>query len=73
MYFGDHNSRYFQTIDQENTAECHIATLNVICGQLPAKTHTLVLEWASLHSEELMEDWRLVCIPIHLDPDSDSY
>jgi len=26
---------------------------------LPARAHAMVLEWASKHREELLEDWRL--------------
>ena len=59
MYFGDHNPPHFHAIYQEYTAEYDIATLEVICGHLPARAHALVLEWASLHREELTEDWRL--------------
>lgn len=31
----------------------------VIRGELPTRAHALVLEWASLHREELIEDLRL--------------
>ena len=34
-------------------------TLSVINGALPARAHAMVLEWASLHRDELLEDWRL--------------
>ena len=59
MYFGDHNPPHFHAIYQESTAEYDINTLLVIRGQLPARAHALVLEWASLHRTELLEDWQL--------------
>jgi hypothetical protein len=31
----------------------------VMRGELPARAHALVLEWASLHREEIIEDWQL--------------
>lgn len=59
MYFGDHNPPHFHAIYQEDTAEYDINTLLVIRGSLPARAHAMVLEWASLHREELLEDWKL--------------
>ncbi len=59
MYFGDHNPPHFHAIYQEFTAEYDINTLNILCGKLPTRAHALVLEWASLHRTELLEDWRL--------------
>ena len=59
MYFGDHNPPHFHAIYQEDTAEYDINTLEVIRGKLPSRAHSLVLEWASLHRVELMEDWQL--------------
>jgi hypothetical protein len=59
MYFGDHNPPHFHAIYQNFTAEYNINTLIVIRGELPPRAHALVLEWASLHREELLEDWRL--------------
>ena len=31
----------------------------MIRGNLPARAHALVLEWASLYRAELLEDWEL--------------
>ena len=59
MYFGDHNPPHFHAIYQEASAEYDIITLNVIRGELPTRAHALVLEWASMHREELLEDWKL--------------
>ncbi len=59
MYFGDHNPPHFHAIYQEDTAEYDINTLTVLRGSLPARAHAMVLEWASIHREELLEDWKL--------------
>ena len=59
MYFGDHNPPHFHAIYQEDTAEYDINILTVIRGNLPSRAHAMVLEWASLHRDELMEDWKL--------------
>lgn len=49
MYFVDHNPPHFHAIYQDNTAEYEINTLNILIGNLPARAHAMVLEWASLH------------------------
>ena len=59
MYFGDHNPPHFHAIYQDETAEYDIQTLEVIRGKLSSRAHALVLEWASSHRSELMEDWML--------------
>ena len=48
-----------------------IRTLEVIEGELPRRAMALVMEWASLHRAELVEDWEL-CVansqPKKIDP-----
>ena len=36
-----------------------IATAAVLEGHLPRRALNLVQEWAMMHREELLEDWRL--------------
>jgi hypothetical protein len=36
-----------------------IQTLKIIQGDLPKRAAQLVLDWAELHQEELLEDWML--------------
>ena len=59
LYWNDHNPPHFHAIYQEHTAEYDINTLEVIRGSLPNRAHSLVLEWASMHRQELLEDWKL--------------
>ena len=59
MYFGDHDPPHFHAEYQDFHAEYDIKTLTVIRGSLPIRAHAMVLEWASLHREELIEDWQL--------------
>jgi hypothetical protein len=40
-------------------AQIDIRTLEVIEGDLPKRALALVLEWASDHRSELLEDWEL--------------
>lgn len=36
-----------------------IDTLTILRGQLAPRAHGLVVEWAALHKQELLEDWAL--------------
>lgn len=36
-----------------------IETLKITSGELPRRAQELVLDWAELHQQELLEDWRL--------------
>ena len=59
MYFKDHNPPHFHAEYQEFTAEYDIQTLAVLNGGLPNRAHALVIEWASYHRQELLDDWAL--------------
>lgn len=59
MYFADHAPPHFHAIYGEAEALVDIRTLEVIEGALPRRALAFVLEWASQHRTELMEDWTL--------------
>lgn len=59
MYFGDHVPPHFHALYAEFEAVIDIRTLAVLRGELPSRAMALVLEWAQLHRDELMEDWNL--------------
>ena len=63
MYFGDHNPPHFHAEYQEFKAEYNIQSLDVIVGVMPKRAHALILEWASLHKKELLENWEKASIP----------
>lgn len=60
MFFGDHNPPHFHAIYGDYDASFSIETLEVIKGELPARVKGLVVEWATLHQKELMDNWKLV-------------
>lgn len=68
MYFGDHNPPHFHAIYQDDTAEYNILTLEVIRGKIPNRAHSLVLEWASMYRNELLEDWKLASDMMEMKP-----
>jgi hypothetical protein len=57
MYFNDHVPPHFHADYGENSIEITIETLEVLKGKLPNRVLGLVLEWASLHRNELRADW----------------
>jgi hypothetical protein len=59
MYYEDHNPPHFHAIYGEHSAEYNLQTLEVLQGSVPQRAHALVLEWATQHRQELMEDWEL--------------
>jgi hypothetical protein len=51
--------RTFTPATGEFEATIDIGTLDVLEGQLPRRALNLDQEWAMIHREELLEDWRL--------------
>ena len=59
IYWNDHAPPHFHVEYGEYRAQYLIETLVLSRGQLPRRAHALVLEWAAMHRNELMEDWEL--------------
>jgi len=57
MYFDDHNPPHFHAIYGELEAIININTLGIIWGELTPRALGLVMEWASLHHDELLPIW----------------
>jgi len=53
MYFGDHPPPHFHAIYGDSKAVVDIESLALIEGQLPPRARGLVIEWATIHQEEL--------------------
>lgn len=58
MYFRDHAPPHFHARYNEHEAQIAIETLGVLNGSLPPKVLSLVVEWASLHRDELLANWQ---------------
>ena len=58
MYYRDHPPPHFHALYAGQQAMVEIETLAFIEGALPARARGLVIEWASLHQEELREAFR---------------
>jgi len=57
MYFDDHNPPHFHAIYGELETIININTLGIISGELTPRALGLVMEWASLHQNELLRNW----------------
>jgi len=58
MFFDDHNPPHFHASYGGDEALIEIHTLAVFSGRLPPRALGLVIEWATLHQQELMDDWQ---------------
>ena len=57
MYFDDHNPPHFHAKYGDFEALISIKDFSVIEGQIPSRALGMVIEWASLHQNELMVNW----------------
>ena len=58
MYWDDHNPPHFHAFYAGEQALVDITTLSLFAGRLSPRALGLVVEWANLHQEELLADWR---------------
>jgi hypothetical protein len=57
MFFDDHNPPHFHAEYGGDVALIEIANLSVFSGRLPPRVMGLVIEWATIHQQELFVDW----------------
>jgi Domain of unknown function (DUF4160) len=57
MYYADHPPKHFHAEYNEYQAMISIEELKIVEGQLPVRAHHLIIEWATLHKKELLENW----------------
>lgn len=59
MFFDDHGPPHFHARHADRSAKIRIDTLEPIETTLGRRQLRLVLPWAELHRDELLENWRL--------------
>jgi hypothetical protein len=59
MFYDEHHPPHFHVPYNEFRAEIGIQNLALLAGKLPPRVMGLVMEWASQHQVELMNDWDL--------------
>jgi hypothetical protein len=57
MFFDDHNPPHFHAEYGSDLALIDIRNLSLFSGRLPPRAIGLVIEWATLHQQELLADW----------------
>ncbi|HEY3355412.1 MAG TPA: DUF4160 domain-containing protein [Polyangia bacterium] len=57
MYYREHAPPHFHAFYGGEQAEIGIEGLQVLAGSLPPRALGLVVEWASLHQDELRRAW----------------
>jgi phosphomannomutase len=58
MYFLDHEPPHFHASYGGREAQVRIDPVGLLSGTLPPRALALVVEWTTLHQEELLENWR---------------
>lgn len=59
MYYREHQPPHFHAIHAGDEVLVGIDSLAVIAGRLSPRAMGLVIEWASMHRDELSEAWSL--------------
>ena len=57
LFYKEHNPPHFHAAYGNDEVLIEIRTLAVFAGKIPPRALGLVMEWASLHQEELLELW----------------
>jgi hypothetical protein len=68
MFYDDHAPPHFHVRYAGQRALIGIETLAVLKGGLSPRTLGLVMEWAALHRDDLLEDWGLARVEAQLKP-----
>lgn len=59
IFYDDHNPAHFHAKYAGDSVSIEIESLRVMDGNLSPRALGLVVEWASEHRNELLEDWSL--------------
>ncbi len=59
MHYDDHAPPHFHVKYGEFEAMIRIEPLGILKSSLPPRALSLVMEWAVIHQNELMKDWKL--------------
>jgi hypothetical protein len=57
IFYNDHNPPHFHAEYSGDIALIDIRTLSVFSGNLPPRVKGFVIEWATIHQQELIDDW----------------
>jgi len=57
MFWDDHNPPHFHALYAGEEVLVDITSLSVFAGHFSPRALGLVIEWATLHQQELLADW----------------
>jgi hypothetical protein len=57
MYFDDHQPPHFHAIYGRQEIQVGINPIIILQGKLPRRAESMIIEWAALHQQALMENW----------------
>lgn len=60
MYWEDHNPPHFHATYNEFEILINITDFSVYAGYFPGRAFGLLMEWALIHQQELLENWELM-------------
>ena len=60
MHFNDHNPPHFHAKYGNFKVIIAIDNLAIIEGNMPPKALSIVIEWASIHQKELLNNWNKI-------------
>lgn len=58
LYYNDHVPPHFRALYSGDEIRIRIDNLETLNGAFPRRAHSLVLEWARLHHDELLVAWQ---------------
>jgi phosphomannomutase len=58
MFFDDHSPPHFHAYYGDDEVLIDIRAISVFAGQFPPRALGLVVEWATLHQQELLDNWQ---------------
>lgn len=58
MFYDEHEPPHFHVRYGEHRAVINIVDFTVLEGLLPPRALGLVIEWAAIHQDELMRNWK---------------
>lgn len=59
MYWDEHNPPHFHVRYGDDRAVINIKSLELMEGSLSRRALNMILDWAELHQQQLLEDWDL--------------
>jgi hypothetical protein len=57
MFYDEHNPPHFHAVYGNYKVAIRIDNLAIISGNFPPRALGLVIEWATIHKEELEKEW----------------